>query len=163
MDSSEQISLSEPPESLFTPRDDERVLAVIDDPSQVTAAIQDLVREGYSQENIVVLCGAEGAARLEASDRRRGLLGGLYRFAERVLGEEPEERERYARELAAGRFLIAVPADESRKSHVAELLARHGAHDMEHFGRYYGEPLGSEGDIVSGDEVRAPDSPNAPS
>jgi hypothetical protein len=159
MDASDQISLSEPPESLLTPRDDDRVVAVMDDPSQVTAAIEDLVKEGYSQEAIVVLCGAEGAARLEATDRRRGLLGGLYRFAERVLGDEPEERERYARELAAGRFLIAVPADESRKSHVAEVLARHGGHDMEHFGRYHGEPLGSQGETVSGDEVRAPDSP----
>jgi len=159
MDTSDQISLSEPPDSLLTPRDDDRVLAVIDDPSQVTAAIEDLVRDGYNRDDIVVLCGAEGAARLEASDRRRGLLGGLYRFAERVLGEEPEERERYARELAAGRFLIAVPADESRKSHVAQVLARHGAHDMEHFGRYHGEPLGSHREVVSGEEVRAPDSP----
>jgi hypothetical protein len=159
MDASDQVSLSEPPETLLTPRDDERVLAVLDDPSQVTAAIQDLVREGYNQEDILVLCGAEGAARLEATDRRRGLLGGLYRFAERVLGEEPEERERYARELAAGHFLIAVPADERQKSHVAQVLARHGAHDMEHFGRYHGEPLGSQAENVSGDEVRAPDSP----
>jgi len=159
MDASDQISLSEPPDSLLTPRDDDRVLGVIDDPSQVTAAIEDLVREGYSREDIVVLCGAEAAARLEAADRPGGPLGALYRFAERVLGDEPEERARYARELAAAHFLIAVPADESRKSQVAQVLARHGAHDMEHFGRYHGEPLGSHGEIVSGDQVRAPDSP----
>jgi hypothetical protein len=159
MDASDQISLSEPPQGFLTPRDDDRVLAVIDDPGDVAAAIEDLVRDGYNRDDIVVLCGAEAAAGLEATDRGGGLLGGLYRYAERVLGDEPEERERYARELAAGRFLIAVPADERRKTHVAEVLARHGAHDMEHFGRYHGEPLGSHGDIVSGDEARAPDSP----
>jgi hypothetical protein len=159
MDASDQTWLREPPETFLTPRDDDRVIAVIDDPSQVTAAIQDLVREGYNQQDIVVLCGAEGAARLEAADRRPGPVGRLYRFAERVLGEEPEERERYARELAAGRFLLAVPADERRKPHVAQVLARHGAHDMEHFGRYHGEPLGASGEPVSADGARAPDSP----
>jgi hypothetical protein len=71
------------------------------------------------------------------------LRGRLSRFAERVLGEEPEDRERYDRELAAGRFLLAVPADEHLKTQVAEVLTRHGAHDMEHFGEYHGEPLGS--------------------
>ncbi|MEA2589088.1 MAG: hypothetical protein QOH66_2015, partial [Actinomycetota bacterium] len=47
-----------------------------------------------------------------------------------------------------GRFLIAVPADERRKTRVAEVLARHGAHDMEYFGRYHGEPLGSAEDAI---------------
>jgi hypothetical protein len=159
MDTSDQVSLSEPPQGFLTPRDDDRVLAVIDDPGDVAAAIEDLVRDGYNRDDIVVLCGAEAAARLEATDRGGGLLGGLYRYAERVLGDEPEERERYARELAAGHFLIAVPADESQKTQVAEVLARHGAHDMEHFGRYHGEPLGSHGETVPGEEVRAPDSP----
>jgi hypothetical protein len=143
MDTSDQISLSEPPQGFLTPRDHDRVLGVIDDPDEVAAAIEDLVRDGYNRDDIVVLCGAEAAAGLEATDRGGGLLGGLYRYAERVLGDEPEERERYARELAAGRFLIAVPADESRKTQVVEVLARHGAHDMEHFGKYHGEPLGS--------------------
>ena len=145
MDPNDQVSLREPPETFLTPRDDDRVLGVVDDPSEVTAAIQDLIAEGYNQEDIVVLCGADGAARVEAADRRPGPVGALYRFAEHTLGDEPEERERYARELAAGRFLIAVPADERRKTRVAEVLARHGAHDMEYFGRYHGEPLGSGG------------------
>jgi hypothetical protein len=158
MDPNDQIWLREPPETVLTPRDADRVIGVIDDPSQLTAAIQDLTREGYNHEDIIVLCGAEGAARVEAADRRPGPVGWLYRFAEHVLSDEPKERERYARELAAGRFLIAVPADERRKSQVAKVLASHGAHDMEHFGKYYGEPLGSGGESVSGNEVRAPDS-----
>jgi hypothetical protein len=146
MDPSDQVSLREPPEGFLTPRDGDRVVAIIDDPGQVNAAIEDLVREGFDQEEIVVLSGAEGAARLTGG--YPGLLGRLFRFAEHALGEEPEERERYARELAAGRFLIAVPADEQLKSLVAQVLARHGAHDMEHFGRYHGEPLGSLRDEV---------------
>jgi len=148
MDPSDKISLRQLPEGFLTHPDGDRVIAVIDDPGQVTAAIEDLVREGFDQEEIFVLCGADGAARLEASGQHHGLLGRLYGFAEHVLGEEPEERERYARELAAGRFLILVPADERRKSQAAEVLARHGAHDIEHFGRYHGEPLGSSPDEV---------------
>ena len=143
MDQSEQIPLREPPEGFLTARDEDRVVAILDEPSQVSAAIEDLARDGFAQEEIVVLCGTEGATRLVAPDRPRGVLGRLYRFAERVLGEEPEERKRYAREVAAGRFLLAVPADEGRKAQVAQVLGRHGAHDMEHFGEYHGEPLGS--------------------
>ena len=152
MDPSDKISLREPPEGyLAHPRDD-RVVAVIDDPGQVTAAIEDLAREGFDREQIFVLSGADGAARLEASGPYRGLLGRLYRFAESVLGEEPEERERYVREVAAGRFFVSVPADEGRKSLAAQVLAGHGAHDIEHFGRYHGEPLGSlpEGSLPEG-------------
>ena len=139
---SDTISPREPPEGFLTDPDEDWVIAVVDDPGEVTAAIEDLAREGFDQEKILVLSGAEGAARLEASGQHRGLLRRLHRFAERVLGEEPEERKRYSSELAAGRFLVSVPADERRKSEVARVLMRHGAHDIEHFGRYHGEPLG---------------------
>jgi hypothetical protein len=147
MDPSEQIPFREPPEGFLTHRDVDRVLAVLDDPAQVTEAIKDLTREGFDPEEIVVLSGREGAARLEAPDHQRGLRGRLSRFAEFVLSDEPEERDRYAQELAAGRFLLAVPANESLKVQVAETLARHGAHDMEHFGEYHGEPLGSRNEV----------------
>ena len=143
MDAGNQIPLREPPEGFLTPRDVDRVVAILDDPAQVSEAIKDLAREGFDQEEIVVLSGPEGAARVEAPDQQRGLRGRLSRYAEFVLGDEPEERDRYAQELAAGRFLLAVPADEGRKAQVAQVLGRHGAHDMEHFGQYHGEPLGS--------------------
>ncbi|HEX9314629.1 MAG TPA: hypothetical protein VGA71_04355 [Actinomycetota bacterium] len=143
MDAGNQIPLREPPEGFLTPRDVDRVVAILDDPAQVSEAIKDLAREGFDQEEIVVLSGPEGAARVEAPDQQRGLRGRLSRYAEFVLGDEPEERDRYAQELAAGRFLLAVPADEGRKAQVAQVLGRHGAHDMEHFGEYHGEPLGS--------------------
>ena len=143
MDAGNQIPLREPPEGFLTPRDVDRVVAILDDPTQVSEAIEDLAREGFDQGEIVVLSGPEGAARVEAPDQQRGLRGRLSRYAEFVLGDEPEERDRYARELAAGRFLLAVPADEGRKAQVAQVLGRHGAHDMEHFGEYHGEPLGS--------------------
>ena len=142
-DAGNQIPLREPPEGFLTDRDVDRVLAVLDDPTQVTEAIEDLAREGFDPEEIVVLSGPEGAARIQAPDHERGLLGRLSRYAELVLGDEPEERERYAQEIAAGRFLLAVPAGDSLKAQVVEVLARHGAHDMEHFGQYHGEPLGS--------------------
>ncbi len=89
-DGGDLIPLREPPEGFLTDRDVDRVLAVLDDPTQVT-----------------------------------------------------EERERYEQELAAGRFLVAVPAGDDLKAKVAEVLGRHGAHDMEHFGEYHDEPLGS--------------------
>jgi hypothetical protein len=142
-DGGDLTPLREPPEGFLTDRDVDRVLAVLDDPTQVTGAIEDLAREGFDPEEIVVLSGPEGAARVEAPDQERGLRARLCRFAEFTLGDELEERKRYEQELAAGRFLVAVPAGDDLKAKVAEVLGRHGAHDMEHFGKYHDEPLGS--------------------
>ena len=90
-----------------------------------------------------MFCGERGAERLIESGHPQGILGRMYRFVERILGEEFEEEERYAGEIAAGRFVISVPAGEDRKTEAADVLASQGAHDMEHFGRFHGEPLGS--------------------
>lgn len=147
-DGGDLTPLREPPEGFLTARDVDRVVAILDDPTQVSEALEELAREGFDQEEIVVLSGPEGAARLEASDQQGGLRGRLYRYAEFVFSDEPEERDHYAQELAAGRFLVAVPADEGRKAQVAEVLGRHGGHDMEHSGEYYGESLGTARDEV---------------
>src|SRR6266480_2942804 len=79
MDAGNQIPLREPPEGFLTPRDVDRVVAILDDPAQVSEAIKDLAREGFDQEEIVVLSGPEGAARVEAPNQQRGLRGRLSR------------------------------------------------------------------------------------
>ena len=142
MEPRDDPAFREPPEG-FRLHSADRVIAVMDDPGEVVAGIDDLAHRGFDRDEIFVFCGPRGAERLVESGHPRGILGRMYRLVERVLGEEPEEEERYASEIAAGRFVISVPADEGRKTEVAEVLASHGAHDMEHFGRFHGEPLGS--------------------
>ena len=142
MEPSEDAALREPPEG-FRLHAADRVIAVIDDPGQVVAAIEDLAQRGFDRDEIFVFSGVQGAERLVESGHPRGILGRVYRLVERILSDEPAEQERYANEVAAGRFVISVTADDSRKTEAAEVLASHGAHDMEHFGRFHGEPLGS--------------------
>jgi len=77
-DGGDLIQLHEPPAGFLTDRDVDRVLAVLDDPTQVTEAIEDLAREGFDPEEIVVLSGPEGAARLEAPDHDHCLCRKFY-------------------------------------------------------------------------------------
>jgi hypothetical protein len=109
----------------------------------VVAATEDLVHLGFERDDIFVFCGDGGAERLVESSRPSGILGQMYRFVERVLSDESEERQLYAAEISAGRFVITVTADDAGKAGAADVLANHGGHDMEHSGRSHGEPLGS--------------------
>lgn len=130
----------EPPGDFLT-YPENRVIALMDDPDEVAGAIEDLVHAGIEREQIFVLCGPEGAERLDISGRHHGLRGYLYRFAER-LGGERELIERNAAHMAAGGLSIDVPADEEQKAPIAHVLKSHGGHDVTHFGKGHWTPLG---------------------
>ncbi len=136
-----RLELHEPPNELLTyPYD--RVKALMDSPDDVVAAIEELADAGFEREKIFVLCGPPGAARLDISGRHHGLRGRIYRLVEQ-LGDAREDLEQSAHHLKAGGFLVTVPADDESMSTVAEILGRHGGHDMIHYGQWHYEHLGS--------------------
>ncbi|MFN2556899.1 MAG: hypothetical protein ABR592_08505 [Nitriliruptorales bacterium] len=136
-----RLQLHEPPDELITyPYD--RVKALLDNPDQVNAAIEELVDAGFDREKIFVLCGPLGADRLDVDGRHHGLRGRIYRFVEQ-LGDVRENLQQSADHLKAGGFWLTVPADEENMSRVAEILSKHGAHDMVHYGQWHHEQLGS--------------------
>jgi len=105
----------EPPEGLVKPQDDS-VVALLDDPDQLEAAVAELVEQGFERDRIWVLGGTEGVERLDVDGRHHGLRGRVYRLVE-WMGDE--------------------------KASAARVLGAHGAHGMAHFGRDHWEPLGS--------------------
>jgi hypothetical protein len=118
-----------------------RVVALMDDPGQVAAAIDDLVRAGFDAPGIHVLHGEQGARHVDPSGRYHGLRGRLVRFAQH-LGEERGLWQKQADHLSAGGLTVAVPAgDHDQVQAAARVLAGHGALEMVHFGKGHWEPL----------------------
>lgn len=134
------IDVPEPPDDVLGyPAN--RVIAVMDDPDEVAAAVEELSESGFPREELFVLCGRGGAERLDPSGRHHGLVGRLYRFAQH-LGEEHEQWERYAEHMEAGGLMIVVPAGDENKRVAAGILGNHGGHEMVHYGTSQWVPLG---------------------
>jgi hypothetical protein len=131
----------EPPEGLVKPQDDS-VVAFLDDPDQLEAAVAELVEQGFERDRIWVLGGTEGVERLDGDGRHHGLRGRVYRLVE-WMGDEKGILFRARDHLASGGLLLSVPANEDEKASAARVLGAHGAHGMAHFGRDHWEPLGS--------------------
>jgi hypothetical protein len=136
----EEVSFSEPPDGLLTAPEN-RVLAHLDTPDALSAAVKDLAQAGFVRDEIFVLCGPRGAERLDVSGRDHGLPGRVYRIME-WMGDEREVLHRSGDHLAAGGLVVTVPVDESAKATAARILAEHGGHDIAHFGKGHWEPLG---------------------
>ncbi len=86
--SDEDTGLREPPDGLLTAPEN-RVLAHMDTPDAVAAAVDDLGQSGFPSDEVYVLCGPEGAERLDVTGEQHGLRGRTYRVME-WLGDERE-------------------------------------------------------------------------
>jgi hypothetical protein len=139
--SDEEPAFPEPPEGLLTAPEN-RVVAHMDSPEAVAAAIDDLAQAGFERDEIFVLCGAKGAERLDVSGRDHGLKGRIYRIIEWI-GDERGLLLRSEEHLAAGGLVVSVPADDEAKATAARILGDHGGHEMAHFGKGHWEPVGS--------------------
>lgn len=136
----EQLDFPEPPEGLLTAPEN-RVVGQMDDPRAVAAAIDELARAGFESDATWVLCGPEGARRLDVSGRDHGLKGRIYRIVERI-GDERQFLLQMEDHLSSGGLVVSVPADDDDKATAARILGGHGAHDMVHFGTGHWEPIG---------------------
>jgi len=137
----EDSSFPEPPEGLLTAPVN-RVIAHMDDPDAVAAAIDDLTEAGFDRDQIFVLCGPKGAERLDVTGRHHGLRGRVYRFFEWII-DAHEVLLQSEQHLAAGGLVIGVPADEADMETVSRVLRQHGGHYIFHFARSTFQRLGA--------------------
>ena len=140
--SDDDLAFPEPPEGLVTPQEDS-VVAFLDAPDEVEAAMEELVEQGFDRDRIFVLCGPKGAERLDVDGRHHGLSGRIYRLLE-WMSDEKGILFRARDQLAAGGLVMSVPADDDRKATAARILGAHGGHGMAHFGPGHWEPLGTD-------------------
>jgi len=114
-------------ESLSFP--DDTVVGIVDEPDDVTSAVEALIGAGVPEEDIRVLSGDPGARRLDPSGERHGLLGKVHRIIQLFGDQEVAHVQRQAAELREGNFLIAVPAEsDAEAEEVAAILKSHNGH-----------------------------------
>lgn len=117
------------------------VVGVIDDPSELEAAVQELVASGFAESDVHVLCGDDGVRRIDAKGKRNGLLARLFRIVD-ALGEEREHTARHVKELESGHFIVVVDSpDEATKARARDGLTAHGGHFVNYYSRWSTEDL----------------------
>ncbi len=138
--SDDDTGFREPPDGLLTAPEN-RVLAHMDTPDDVLAAIEDLGDAGVPSDEVYVLCGPKGAERLDVTGEQHGLRGRTYRIME-WMGDERDVLVRSGEHLSQGGLVVTVPADDGAKAAAALALAAHGGHGIAHFGKGHWERLG---------------------
>src|SRR5215211_167106 len=110
-----------------------RVVAIVDDNSQVDAALHELERAGMDVSSVHVLSGPEGARLLDSSGTGHGLRARLLRLAQWG-AYEMDTLQAHARALNKGHHVVYVPArtDDDRRR-VVDILRAAGGHYVLYF------------------------------
>ena len=113
------------------------LLAVIDDPDAARQAAAALVSAGYDSEHVKVLEGATAQGSLSDLPTSKGGVGQLIRLVQFVTMDQAPDLRLYEAALDDGRAIVAVHcSDRPKLLEARDLLAAHGAHFQNHFGRY---------------------------
>jgi hypothetical protein len=130
------------------------LLAVIDDPAEAARAADALRMSGLATDRLRVLAGPAGRTGLGDLGPRRTPLSRLTRALQFMTMDQMPDFAYYEAALDEGRALIAVQV--SRRAEIVAarvVLARHGAHFENHFGRFMTEEFsrwrGREPDLPS--------------
>lgn len=117
------------------------VVGVLDDPPQLAMAVQALCANGFGEDQLEVICGANGMQRIDAWGERKGILARVFRFVD-AIGEERDQTERHGDELRAGHFVVVVDApDDAAKARARDGLAANGGHFIHYYSRWETEDL----------------------
>ena len=112
-----------------------QVVAIMDEPEHVAAALSQLERKGFEGGDIKVLSGAEGAYWLDATGGRPGFAGRLIRFLRGNSESEQKTLARQAEELREGHILIGVHVRNAQERSLAgRILSRSQGHFIHFFG-----------------------------
>jgi quercetin dioxygenase-like cupin family protein len=139
----------------------DHVVGLLETPQQAAAAVDDLTATGrFSEDDITLLCGPEGRARLDTSGARRGPLGRVLRILQH-LGPEHEQLTRYATAIDDGALLIAVNSGTPGKDLATRLLTAHGARDLNYYSHHTIEALTSDANSAHLDPPEVTNLPDA--
>jgi hypothetical protein len=112
-----------------------RMLAVFDTRVAAEAGVEALAAAGIERSQIELFEGADDAAAFDATGRRRGLRGRLYRIIEFSWADQAPDFAWYEAAIREGKVVLSVRVrgDPLVRS-VGAILVEHGGHFVNHFG-----------------------------
>jgi len=111
------------------------LVGVIDNPQMAEQAVQTLLQAGFNQDDVLLTHGPDALRRMEAKDEQRGPLGWIHKAVANIVTDASSFQDTYATEASAGHSIINIHTDdEAYITRGAEVLRRHGAHYIKHFG-----------------------------
>ena len=130
-----------------------RLLGVIDDPTDAVAAMAELAGSGLATHDLEILRGDEGADRMDGTGEVSGWLGRLRRAFDFTLMDQLVDFAVYERALRDGRAVVMVHVHgDAPKAAAHQILKRHGGHFINYYGRFATEEL----DMWRGHEPEIP-------
>jgi hypothetical protein len=119
-----------------------RLIAVFDDATAVEAARAALLEAGIPARSIETFAGPDAAAAFDASGRRHGVLGVIYRAFEFSWADQAPDFAWYEAAVREGRIVMSVRVRGQRRvAHVARIIEEHGGHFINHFGWFETQEL----------------------
>jgi len=129
-----------------------RLLAVFDSRAEAEAAADTLAGAGVDRSTIELFEGPEDAAAFDASGRRRGLRGRLYRLIEFSWADQAPDFAWYEAAVREGRVVLSVRVRGQKQVRAAaDIAVARGGHFINHFGWFETQELarwrGKEPDV----------------
>jgi hypothetical protein len=119
-----------------------RMLAVFDTAAEAEAAAEALTAAGIEPAKIERFEGPDDAAAFDASGRRRGLRGRLYRLIEFSWADQAPDFAWYEAAVREGRVVLSVRVRGQRQlRQAADIVLAHGGHFVNHFGWFETQEL----------------------
>ncbi|HEX5822891.1 MAG TPA: hypothetical protein VFY18_00400 [Candidatus Limnocylindrales bacterium] len=120
-----------------------RLLAVFDTPSEADAAAEALAKAGFDPAAMDRFEGPDDASAFDASGRRRGLRGRLYRIVEFAWADQAPDFAWYEAAIREGRVVLSVPVRGQRRVRAtADIVLANNGHFINHFGWFETQELG---------------------
>lgn len=108
---------------------DNSLIGIIDRYSDARAALNDLKESGFPEDEIGILCGAEGAKEVDADGSEHGVLGKIAQIVREFGDVDNAHKETHEKALREGHFLVAVRAkEEEERKRALNILNLNNAH-----------------------------------
>jgi hypothetical protein len=119
-----------------------RLLMVIDEPERARDAVRELLAAGFGPDDVAVLVGEKGIEELRRLGGARGVLARLVRMFQFMSMDQMPDFVMYEASLRDGRAVVAVrPRNRGQMLAARDILARHGGHFANWFGRFATEEV----------------------
>jgi hypothetical protein len=117
-------------------------LAVLDDEAAANAAAAELTASGIRADDLVLLAGPEGPARLKRLGTNAGLAGRIRRTVQFMTMDQLPDLHVYEQAVARGRPVVGIRvADGDARRAAVGRLRRHGGHFINRFGAWATEEI----------------------